>query len=220
MRVLVVEDDVMIGDAIEGALRDANYGVDWVRDGKMALASIETQVYDVVLLDLGLPRKDGLEVLRVVRESGNLVPLVVITARDSVEDRIRGLDSGADDYVLKPFEMSEVLARMRAVVRRRGGQAAPLMSNGMLSLDPATHEVTANGQTTRLSGREFSLLQALMIRPGAILARAELEDRIYGWNEEVESNAVEFLIYSLRKKLGSDAIKNVRGVGWMVQKES
>jgi two-component system OmpR family response regulator len=220
MRVLVVEDDVMIGDAMEGALRDASYAVDWVRDGKMALASIETQVYDVVLLDLGLPKKDGIEVLRVIRGNGNLVPLVVITARDAVADRILGLDSGADDYVLKPFEMSEVLARMRAVVRRRGGQAAPVMSNGVLSLDPSTHEVTGNGQTTRLSGREFSLLQALMIRPGAILARTELEDRIYGWNEEVESNAVEFLIYSLRKKLGSDTIKNVRGVGWMVQKES
>jgi two-component system OmpR family response regulator len=220
MRALLVEDDVMIGEAVEGALRDASYAVDWVRDGKMALASIETQVYDVVLLDLGLPKKDGLDVLRVIRGNGNLVPLVVITARDAVEDRIRGLDSGADDYVLKPFEMSEVLARMRAVVRRRGGQAAPVMSNGVLSLDPATHEVTVNGQATRLSGREFSMLQALMIRPGAILARAELEDRIYGWNEEVESNAVEFLIYSLRKKLGADAIKNVRGVGWMVQKES
>jgi two-component system OmpR family response regulator len=220
MRVLVVEDDVMIGDAMEGALRDASYAVDWVRDGKMALASIETQVYDVVLLDLGLPKKDGIEVLRVIRGNGNLVPLVVITARDAVADRILGLDSGADDYVLKPFEMSEVLARMRAVVRRRGGQAAPVMSNGVLSLDPSTHEVMGNGQTTRLSGREFSLLQALMIRPGAILARTELEDRIYGWNEEVESNAVEFLIYSLRKKLGSDTIKNVRGVGWMVQKES
>jgi two-component system OmpR family response regulator len=219
MRVLLVEDDVMIGEAVEGALKDASYGVDWVRDGKTALTTIETQVYDVVLLDLGLPKKDGLDVLRTIRANGNLVPLVVITARDAVEDRVRGLDSGADDYVLKPFEMSEVLARMRAVVRRRGGQAAPVMGNGVLSLDPATHEATVNGQATRLSGREFSLLQALMIRPGAILARTELEDRIYGWNEEVESNAVEFLIHSLRKKLGSDAIKNVRGVGWMVQKE-
>jgi two-component system, OmpR family, response regulator len=219
MRVLLVEDDLMIGEAVEAALKDASYGVDWVRDGKMALASIETRVYDAVLLDLGLPKKDGLDVLRIIRGNGNLVPLVVITARHAVEDRIRGLDSGADDYVLKPFEMSEVLARMRAVVRRRGGQAAPVLSNGVLSLDPATHEVTTNGQATRLSGREFSLLQALMIRPGAILARNELEDRIYGWNEEVESNAVEFLIYSLRKKLGSDTIKNVRGVGWMVQKE-
>jgi two-component system OmpR family response regulator len=218
MRVLLVEDDRMIGEAVEGALRDASYAVDWVRDGQMALASIETQIYDIVLLDLGLPKKDGFEVLQNVRAHDNPVPLVVITARDALEDRIRGLDGGADDYVLKPFEISELLARIRAVVRRRGGQAAPVMTNGVLSLDPATREASIENHTVRLSGREFSLLQALMIRPGAILSRAELEDRIYGWNEEVESNAVEFLIYSLRKKLGSDAIKNVRGVGWMVSK--
>ena len=162
---------------------------------------------------------DGIDVLHSVRASMNPVPLVVITARDAVEDRVRGLDGGADDYVLKPFEMSELLARMRAVVRRRSGQAAPVMTNGALSLDPATREASIDGQSTRLSAREFSLLQALMVRPGAILSRAELEDRIYGWNEEVESNAVEFIIYSLRKKLGSDTIKNVRGVGWMVAKE-
>jgi two-component system OmpR family response regulator len=219
MRVLLVEDDLMIGEAVASVLRDASYAVDWVCDGQTALASIETQVYDVVLLDLGLPKRDGLDVLHTVRASMNPVPLVVITARDTVEDRVRGLDGGADDYVLKPFEMTELLARMRAVMRRRGGQAAPVMTNGTLSLDPATREAVVNGQATRLSGREFSLLQALMIRPGAILSRAELEDRIYGWNEEVESNAVEFIIYSLRKKLGSDAIRNVRGVGWMVSKE-
>ncbi|SAL50505.1 response regulator transcription factor [Caballeronia humi] len=219
MRVLLVEDDRMIGEAVEGALKDASYAVDWVTDGQTALTSIETQVYDVVLLDLGLPKMDGIDVLHSVRASMNPVPLVVITARDAVEDRVRGLDGGADDYVLKPFELSELLARMRAVVRRRSGQAAPVMTNGALSLDPATREASIDGQSTRLSAREFSLLQALMVRPGAILSRAELEDRIYGWNEEVESNAVEFIIYSLRKKLGSDTIKNVRGVGWMVAKE-
>ena len=148
------------------------------------------------------------------------MPLIIITARDAVEDRIRGLDGGADDYVLKPFDMSELLARMRAVVRRRGGNAAPVMTTGVVSLDPATRQACIDGQPTRLSSREFSLLQALMIRPGAILSRSELEDRIYGWNEEVESNAIEFIIYSLRKKLGVDVIKNVRGVGWMVSKES
>ncbi|SAL84037.1 two component transcriptional regulator [Caballeronia terrestris] len=219
MRVLLVEDDRMIGEAVEGALKDASYAVDWVCDGQTALTSIETQVYDIVLLDLGLPKMDGIDVLHSVRASMNPVPLVVITARDAVEDRVRGLDGGADDYVLKPFELSELLARMRAVVRRRSGQAAPVMTNGALSLDPATREASIDGQSTRLSAREFSLLQALMVRPGAILSRAELEDRIYGWNEEVESNAVEFIIYSLRKKLGSDTIKNVRGVGWMVAKE-
>ena len=219
MRVLLVEDDRMIGEAVQQALRDATYAVDWVRDGQMALTTLDTQDYGLVLLDLGLPKKDGLEVLRAIRSKDNPVPLLVITARDTVEDRIRGLDGGADDYVLKPFNMAELLARMRAVIRRKGGIAGPLLSNGVLALDPATREVSFNGESARLSAREFSLLHALMVRPGAILSRAELEDRIYGWNEEVESNAVEFLIHSLRKKLGSDAVKNVRGMGWMVSKE-
>ncbi|GAB5097069.1 response regulator [Caballeronia sp. HLA56] len=220
MRVLLVEDDRMIGEAVQDTLKDGSYAVDWVRDGRLALTSLETHSYDVALLDLGLPGKDGIDVLRAVRAGGNLVPLLIITARDAVDERIRGLDAGADDYILKPFEMSELLARMRAVVRRRSGQAAPVMSNGIISLDPATREVTAAGNVTRLSSREFALLQALMLRPGAILSRTELEDRIYGWNEEVESNAVEFLIHSLRKKLGAQAIKNVRGVGWMVSKQT
>ncbi len=218
MRILLVEDDRMIGTAIEQALRDAAYAVDWVRDGQTALSTLQTQDYGVVLLDLGLPKKDGLEVLRSIREKDNGVPVVIVTARDALEDRLLGLDGGADDYVLKPFEMAELLARMRAVIRRKGGPASPVLSSGTLSLDPATREASLGGLLTRLSAREFSLLHALMVRPGAILSRSELEDRIYGWNEEVESNAVEFLIHSLRKKLGSDAIKNVRGVGWMVSK--
>lgn len=220
MRVLVVEDDRMIGEAVEQSLKDASYAVDWVRDGAAALAALATQDYSLVLLDLGLPKKDGLEVLRALRAQGKPVPVLVMTARDAVKDRILGLDSGADDYVLKPFEMGELLARMRAVVRRKSGNAAPVLSNGALVLDPVTREVTCGDVTSRLSAREFSLLQALLTRPGAILSRAELEDRLYGWGDEVESNAVEFLIHSLRKKLGNDAIKNVRGVGWMVQKAS
>lgn len=216
MRVLLVEDDRMIGEAIKQSLKDAAYAVDWVRDGQTAMTTLESQEYGVLLLDLGLPGKDGLEVLRLLRTRGTLTPVVIITARDALEDRIRGLDGGADDYVLKPFEMSELLARMRAVVRRRAGVAAPLLVSGALSLDPATREASIDGKSTRLSGREFALLQALMVRPGAILSRSELEDRIYGWNEEVESNAVEFLIHALRKKLGSNSIRNVRGVGWMV----
>lgn len=219
MRVLLVEDDRMIGEAVQQALKDATYAVDWVRDGQMALTTLDSQDYGMVLLDLGLPKKDGLEVLRAIRSKDNPVPLLVITARDTVEDRIRGLDGGADDYVLKPFNMAELLARMRAVIRRKGGVAGPVLTNGVLSLDPVTREVSLKGEPARLSAREFSLLHALMVRPGAILSRAELEDRIYGWNEEVESNAVEFLIHALRKKLGSDAIKNVRGMGWMVSKE-
>ncbi len=220
MRVLLVEDDRMIGEAVMQALKDATYAVDWVRDGQSALDTLASQMYGVVLLDLGLPKKDGMEVLRSIRAKDNPVPVLVLTARDTLDDRIRGLDGGADDYILKPFEMTELLARMRAVVRRKGGIAGPVLSNGSISLDPVTREVQLDGQPTRLSGREYALLQALMIRPGAILSRSDLEDRIYGWNEEVESNAVEFLIHALRKKLGSDAIKNVRGVGWMVSKQS
>jgi two-component system, OmpR family, response regulator len=218
MRVLLVEDDRMIGESIQGALRDDSYAVDWVRDGRHALLSIGTHLYDAILLDLGLPGADGIDVLRHVRRAQHPAPLIVITARDSVEDRIRGLDEGADDYLIKPFDMSELKARMRAVIRRRGGQAAPVLSNGVLTLDPATREATSEGLSARLSSREFALLQALLIRPGAILSRTDLEDHIYGWNEEVESNAVEFIIHTLRKKLGATAIRNVRGVGWMVSK--
>lgn len=218
MRVLLVEDDAMIGEAVGHALMDAGYALDWVRDGAAALGAVATHEYGIVLLDLGLPRKDGVEVLRSIRAHGNPVAVLIITARDSLEDRIHGLDAGADDYVLKPFAIAELLARMRAVVRRKGGSARVVLSNGVLALDPVTHEVTQGRQATRLSAREYSLLEALLVRPGAILSRSELEDRLYGWGHEVESNAVEFLIHSLRRKLGSDAIRNVRGVGWMVTK--
>ncbi len=219
MRVLLVEDDPMVGAAVAQALRDAAYAVDWVQAGQRALQTLAIQAYGVVLLDLGLPERDGMEVLRHVRAQGQAVPVLVITARDTLDDRIRGLDAGADDYVLKPFAMGELLARMRAVIRRQGGVAGPVLSNGVLTLDPATKEVCWADQCCRLTGREFALLQALLLRPGAILSRSELEDRIYGWNEEVESNAVEFLIHALRKKLGSGAIQNIRGMGWMVEKD-
>ena len=221
MRVLLVEDDPMIGEAIQGALKDASYAADWVKDGQTALTTLGCQHYDLVLLDLGLPGKDGLEVLASIRAKDNPIPLLIITARDGLDDRLRGLDGGADDYVSKPFQMAELLARMRAVLRRKGGTAAPVLSNGVVSLDPATKEARVNGGSqVQLSNREFSLLQALLVRPGAILSRGELEDRIYGWGEEVESNAVEFLIHALRRKLGSEIIKNVRGVGWMVSKSA
>lgn len=221
MRILLVEDDPMIGDAIHGSLNDAAYAVDWVRNGQDALATLGCQHYDLVLLDLGLPGKDGLGVLSSIRAEHNPIPLLIITARDGLNDRLRGLDGGADDYVLKPFAMAELLARMRAVLRRKDGHAAPVLGNGILALDPATHEATVNGSApVQLSNREFSLLQALLIRPGAILSRGQLEDRIYGWGEEVESNAVEYLIHSLRRKLDNEVIKNVRGVGWMVSKSA
>lgn len=221
MRVLLVEDDAMIGEAIHGALKDASYAADWVKNGQTALTTLACQHYDLVLLDLGLPGTDGLAVLASIRAKDNPVPLLIITARDGLDDRLRGLDGGADDYVLKPFEMAELLARMRAVLRRKGGSATPLLSNGVVSLDPATREAAVKGgAAVQLSNREFSLLQALLVRPGAILSRSELEDRIYGWGEEVESNAVEFLIHALRRKLSSEVIKNVRGVGWMVSKNA
>jgi len=221
MRVLLVEDDVMIGEAIQGALKDASYAADWVKNGQTALTTLGCQHYDLVLLDLGLPGKDGLEVLTSIRAKDNPVPLLIITARDGLDDRLRGLDGGADDYVLKPFEMAELLARMRAVLRRKGGNATPMLSNGVVSLDPATRQAAVNyGTPVQLSNREFALLHALLARPGAILSRSDLEDRIYGWGEEVESNAVEFLIHALRRKLSSAVIKNVRGVGWMVSKSA
>lgn len=219
MRVLLVEDDPMIGVAVQGALKDASYATDWVKNGQGALTALGGQHYDLVLLDLGLPGKDGFEVLASIRAQDNPVPLLIITARDGLDDRLRGLDGGADDYVSKPFQMAELLARMRAVLRRKGGTGAPVLSNGIVSLDPATKEASAHGAApVQLSNREFALLQALLVRPGAILSRSDLEDRIYGWGEEVESNAVEFLIHALRRKLGSVVIKNVRGVGWMVSK--
>jgi two-component system OmpR family response regulator len=220
MRVLLVEDDHMIGEAVSVALKDASYAVDWVKDGATAGNVLENSEHQAVLLDLGLPRRDGLEVLRRLRQAGNAIPVIIITARDGVEDRIAGLDFGADDYLAKPFDAQELLARLRAVIRRQGGQATPVLSNGVVSLDPASREARRGDIVEVLSAREFALLHALLLRPGTILTRAELENRIYGWNEEVESNAVDFLIHCVRRKLGKDAIKNVRGAGWMVGKPS
>ncbi|PKE32785.1 DNA-binding response regulator [Rahnella sp. AA] len=200
MRILLVEDDVMIAEAVRDTLKDAAYAVDWVSNGTAALSGALCHGYDVVLLDLGLPGQDGFSVLAGIRR--------------------KGLDGGADDYILKPFDMSELMARIRAVLRRKGGSSEPVLTNGVITLDPATHEAGLAGTaaTFQLSNREFALLEALMLRPGNILSRSDLEERIYGWGEEVESNAVEFLIHALRKKLGSDAIRNVRGVGWLVSK--
>jgi two-component system OmpR family response regulator len=218
MRILLVEDDQMIGEAVSIALKDAAYAVDWVKDGTTANSVLENGEHQAVLLDLGLPKRDGLEVLRRLRQSGNHVPVIVITARFGVEARITGLDLGADDFLVKPFDVNELLARLRAVIRRQGGQAASQLTNGKVSLDPATHEARCGNAIEILGAREFALLHALLLRPGTILARSELEDRIYGWNEEVESNAVDYLISSLRKKLGANIIKNMRGAGWMVDK--
>ncbi|HEV7577915.1 MAG TPA: response regulator [Caldimonas sp.] len=218
MRILLVEDDRMIGAALEQALRDAAYAVDRVGDAARAAAALRLESYDLVLLDLGLPDSDGTEVLKSLRDRGLDVPVLIVSARDAIESRIGGLDLGADDYLVKPFQVSELLARIRAALRRRGGSASPIMGNGRLELDPASHEGRFGDVACRLSAREFALLQALLVRPGAILSRAELESRIYGWGEEIESNMVEVLIHSIRKKLGAESIRNLRGVGWMVDR--
>ena len=220
MRVLLIEDDRMIGTAVQQALKDAAYAVDWVTDGETAIHAAESEAYEVALLDLGLPKADGRDVLRRLRGLGRKLPVIIVTARDSVDDRIDGLDLGADDYLIKPFEIRELLARMRAVLRREGSGSTPLLGNGILVLDPATREASFLGESALLTAREFALLQALLARPGMILSRSELERQIYGWNEEVESNAVEFLIHTIRKKLGTTVIRNVRGVGWMVDRPS
>jgi two-component system OmpR family response regulator len=220
MRVLLIEDDRMVGDAVEQALKDAAYAVDWVIDGETAIQAARSETYELALLDLGLPKADGREVLRRLRSLDRKLPVIIVTARDGVDDRIEGLDLGADDYLIKPFEVRELLARMRAVLRRDGSGSPALLSNGKLALDPATREASFAGEHAQLTAREFALLQALLARPGTILSRSELERQIYGWNEEVESNAIEFLIHTIRRKLGAAVIRNVRGVGWMVDRTS
>ncbi|MBI3700881.1 MAG: response regulator transcription factor [Afipia sp.] len=220
MRILLIEDDRMIGEAISQALKDDAYAVDWVQDGRDAVTAFLSEQYDLALLDLGLPNVEGLKVLKEIRGRGSDLPVIIITARDGLEDRVAGLDNGADDYIAKPFEMRELLARMRANLRRTNDQAGPLLSNGVVTLDPASFEATHLNQAVRLTAREFTLLQALLTRPGVILSRADLERHLYGWNEEVESNAVEFLIHAVRKKLSTNVIRNVRGVGWMVDRPS
>lgn len=221
MRILLVEDDGMIGRAVEGSLKDNRYTVDWVRDGKTAVDTLAAQPYDAVLLDLGLPHKDGLQVLREIRSRGLTLPVLILTARDDITSRLQGLDSGADDYIIKPFEMSEVLARIRAIMRRIGGSAVSTLDNGVLTLDPSTYYAKRrdSGESVLLSNREFAILHALMLHPGTILSRSDLEDKVYAWGEEPESNAIDYLIHVLRKKLGQDIIKNVRGVGWLVSKK-
>ncbi|HYF43400.1 MAG TPA: response regulator transcription factor [Ramlibacter sp.] len=216
MRVLLVEDDEMIGPSLMRALESNGWSVDWVKEGELAQSAMADGGYACVLLDLGLPRRDGIEVLRRARASGDQTPVVVLTARDGLEDRITGLDIGADDYLLKPYEFRELLARMRAVIRRRDGSAHSIIGGDLVQLDLTTREVVVQGERSQLSAREFSLLHALLERPGAILSREQLESRIYGWGEEVSSNAVDVLIHGMRRKLGADTIRNVRGLGWRI----
>lgn len=216
MRVLLVEDDPMIGRATAEALGDAAHAVDWVTTGEQGVAALRDHSYDMLLVDLGLGGIDGAEVVRRLRRKDAALPVLVLTAQDKVDTRVDLLDLGADDYVVKPFDPRELLARMRAVIRRKGGSGAPMLVCGALSIDPATREADYEGARTRLSGREFALLEALIRRPGAIVSKADLEQKIYGWNQEVDSNTVEVLVYGLRRKLGAGVIRTVRGVGYMV----
>jgi len=216
MHVLLVEDDRMIGEGIRTALKQDGHAVDWLRDGNSADTALGHEEFDLVLLDLGLPGKDGLDLLRSLRARRKPTPVIILTARDALHERVAGLDAGADDYLVKPFELEELTARMRAVVRRRSGNAEPVIEVGEIRFDPAKREVTRAGEPVILSAREYAVLEALMLRPGAILSRAQLEDRLYGWGDAVESNAVSVYIHQLRRKLGADAICNVRGVGYYV----
>ncbi|MDR4308597.1 response regulator transcription factor [Chelatococcus sambhunathii] len=218
MRALLIEDDPMIGPSLKRGLGDAGVTVDWAEDGASGLAALDTASYAVILLDLGLPDGDGLELLDRLRRREDGTPIVILTARDDVESRVDGLDRGADDFLVKPFDLDELKARIRAAVRRSGGRASALVECGELTLDPATREVSYRGARHALSAREFALIQVLAERPGAILSRSQIEDRIYGWGEEVESNAVDVLIHYVRRKFDKDIVRNVRGVGWVIPK--
>jgi two-component system response regulator QseB len=217
MRLLLVEDDPMIGRAVRHGLERAGFTVDWVTDGQSAEAAVANGVYDTIILDLGLPRVDGLTLLRSLRARRDAVPVLITTARDAVADRVGGLNAGADDYLLKPFDLDELVARVRALLRRRAGGASTALLAGTLSLDPVLRQVTQDGREVSLTAKEFALLEALMQRPGAVLSRERLEDSIYGWGEEIGSNAIEVHVHNLRRKLGVDVIRNVRGVGYRVR---
>ena len=218
MRILLVEDDQMIGEPMLDILRSESYAVDWVRDGEMADTALAGQTYDLILLDLGLPRRDGMSVLRSLRARKDRTPVLIATARDAVAQRIEGLDAGADDYVLKPFDLDELLARIRALIRRAQGRAEPVYEHMGVTINPGTHEATVDGKAVQLSAREWSVLEPLIARPGLVLSRQQLEEKLYGWKDEISSNAVEVYVHGLRKKLGPKLIQNVRGLGYMVPK--
>jgi two-component system response regulator QseB len=220
MRVLLVEDDPLIGEAVRVGLARMGITVDWVRDGKLGLQCARTEPFDAMVLDLGLPGRDGMQVLRDLRGDGYKQPILVVTARDALADRVAGLDAGADDYILKPFEIEELAARLRSTVRSRSGQADPVLRSGSIVLHPDTKMVTKDGVAVTLSAREFALLELLMRRPGVPMSRAKLEERLLGWGEEVTSNALEVNIYNLRRKLGAECILNIRGVGYFVAKDN
>ena len=219
MRVLVVEDDPLLGDGIEAGLRQQGFTVDWVRDGVAAGHAIEAEPYAAVVLDLGLPRRSGLEVLKQLRLAKNPVPVLILTARDTVEDRITGLDAGADDYLVKPFDLGELSARLRALIRRAGGSPAAVLSVGALSLDPAGRTVTFRAEPKQLSAREFDLLQVFMLNAGRVLTRDQLVSSLYAWGEEIESNAIDVHLHHLRRKLAPEIVQTLRGVGYILPKD-
>jgi two-component system response regulator QseB len=218
MRLLLVEDDAMIGESVCKGLRQDGFTVDWVRDGRAGESALDDHAHALLLLDLGLPKKEGLDVLKTLRQKGNAIPVLILTARDAVADRVAGLDAGADDYLVKPFDLEELGARIRALLRRRSGRAEAVIRHGGLTLNPATHEAAMDGRPLSLSAREFALLEALLDRPGAVLSVAQLQEKIYGWDDEVGSNTIEVYVHALRKKLGAGFIRNVRGVGYMIPK--
>ena len=219
MRVLLVEDDPLIGEAVRVGLARLGITIDWVRDGELGLQCARSEPFDAVVLDLGLPKRDGMQVLRDLRSGGHLMPILVVSARDALSDRVAGLDAGANDYILKPFEMDELAARLRSAIRSRSGRADPVLRSGDLALRPDAKIVTKNGTAVSLSAREFALLELLMRRPGMPMSRAQLEERLLGWGEEVASNALEVNIHNLRRKLGMACILNIRGVGYFVPRD-
>ena len=220
MRILLVEDDKLLGDGVQAGLAQSGFSVDWVKDGVAAELALKTGEYAGVVLDLGLPRLSGMELLARLRGGNNKVPVLILTARDSVEDRIKGLDCGADDYVIKPFDLHELAARLRALVRRASGEAAPKLQVGAIELDPAARSVSFRGRPVELSVREFALLQELMLHAGRVLTREQLAQRLYAWGEEIESNAIEVHVHHLRRKLAPELVRTVRGVGYLLPREA
>ncbi len=218
MRILLVEDDPQLGDGIRTGLQQAGYAADWLQDGQAALHSLEVERFDMVVLDLGLPRMDGISVLKKIRAAGNDVPVLILTARDTVEDRVKGLDCGADDYLVKPFDLDELCARIRALARRHNGRSSPLINYRNIVLDPVSHSLSKEGKDIILSGREFKILQTLLENTGRVLSRDRIEESLFGWDDALESNATEVHIHHLRKKLGKDLIVTIRGVGYMIPK--
>lgn len=221
MRILIAEDDPMIGASLVRGLTDDGYSVEWVRDGQQAQTALQDRLneFQIALLDWGLPHKSGIEVLRSLRRRGDNIPVLILTAREALADRVEGLDLGADDFLVKPFEIAELKARIRALARRHAGRLQPELKTAALTLDPASRCVTRDGRQIPLTAREFALLNALMQRPGMLLSRAQLEGRIYGWTEAIDSNAIEFVLHGLRRKIGSEQIENVRGIGWRVLRD-